>query len=116
MNPLPLHTPGLNQAVARYFLDQGAEAALHRTWQASTQSAELLTGDSAAWALVVFFLITLTVIFCSFVAVTSRAAPPGPEHELIEEVLRREDELAGSTPPARNPWEKPADWWKQGGA
>jgi hypothetical protein len=69
------------------------------------------------WALLFFFLLTLAVIGACIIALRQRSGPPSPEHLLIEEVLRDPDAAENGKPaqdgPKLQPWERPADWWKQ---
>lgn len=84
------------------------------TWMAWQETAPNY-GDAAAWALLVFLFVTLLAITCCVMALRMRPPGPRPEHDLIEEVQRDEEELASSTPgreKGASPWEKPAEWWK----
>jgi hypothetical protein len=117
MHALSLLVPSVNEAIAVHLLDRspGPAIAGSTEWNGSWQHIHPNYGDAAAWALVAFFLLTLGVVAGCIIALRTR--PPGPtrEHLLIDEVLRNEDSLAKSTPGLpddADPWEKPADWWK----
>jgi hypothetical protein len=85
-------------------------------WNGTWQNARVKNGDAAAWALVVFFLVTLGLVAGCVAAALTRPRGPRREHLLIDEVLRDEDKLAASTPGFTEggaPWEKSADWWRE---
>ena len=117
MYELSLIVPCLSEAIAAHLVDQSAApaAAGSTEWNGAWQSLHTNYGDAVAWGLVAFFLLTLGVVAGCIIALRTR--PPGPtrEHLLIDEVLSNEDTLAKSTPglpDGADPWEKPADWWK----
>jgi hypothetical protein len=111
MDTLLLIDPGLSEILQRSSLIMPVSTEWNGTWQ----NARINHGDAAAWGLVSFFLITLGLVAGCVAASLIRPRGPRREHLLIDEVLRNEDQLAESVPGAaegRDPWEKPADWWK----
>lgn len=115
MNPLLCHAPDLSHSVAAYFLDR-ASSHLPGTGisdRMTSPTASALTGAPAAFVLIAFLALTVAVILGCFIALRPRRAVSRPEHDLIEEVLRNEDQLAAGSPAGGDPWEKRADWWKK---
>jgi len=117
MHALSLIVPSVSEAVAVYQFDRAPVPPIRGSteWNGTLQNLHINYGDAVAWGLVAFFLLTLGVVAGCIIALRTR--PPGPtrEHLLIEEVLSNEDSLAKSTPgvpEGSDPWEKPADWWK----
>ncbi len=118
MDALPLLVPGVSNVLS---------GSAWETWGTGTrepshgdgigQRGGFNTGDAVAWGLVGFFLITLGVVAgCMGISLT-RPRGRSPEHQLIEEVLENEEKLANRSPSGETagaPWEKPADWWKDG--
>ena len=116
MDALPLLLPSVSDAAVPgggypYSTQTSTE------WNGTWQNARVNHGDAAAWALVVFFLVTLGLVAGCVAAALTRPRGPSREHLLIDEVLSNEDQLAGgpAVSPPGVPWEKPADWWKSDG-
>lgn len=119
MDALLSSLPGPVQTVAAYLTDRQPlrTEPTERVWHGALEASASSVNSLLTWALLFFFLLTLAVIGACIIALRQRSGPPSPEHLLIEEVLR-DPEAAENGKPARDgsslqPWERPADWWKQ---
>lgn len=119
MDALLSSLPGPVQALAAYLTDRQPlrSEAMERVWHGALEASASSVNSLLTWALLFFFLLTLVVIGACIIALRQRSGPPSPEHLLIEEVLRdpeaAENGTSGQNGPKLQPWERPADWWKQ---
>jgi hypothetical protein len=112
MDALPLIVPGVSEALAAPRSDYSSGMQMSTEWNGTWQNARVNHSDAAAWALVVFFLVTLGLVAGCVAAALTRPRGPTREHLLIDEVLRNEDQLATGGQEGEGAWEKPPDWWK----
>ncbi len=108
MSQIPSLLPDLHQNISTWLTGAPAEPLFHY------QNAALGSG-ALAIALLVVLLITLGAMGAFIIAISKRPVV-GPEHALMEEILRADREehsRPAPTGPAVQPWEKEADWWKK---
>jgi hypothetical protein len=104
MDALLSSLPGPVQALAAYLTDRQPlrSEATERVWHGALEASASSVNSLLTWALLFFFLLTLAVIGACIIALRQRSGPPSPENG-----------KPAQDGPKLQPWERPADWWKQ---